>query len=428
MAALADLLTNSAARQALARRDIACVFRILRDAGVSQARVALTTGQKQSEVSEIISGRQVQSVVLLERIADGLGVPRGWMGLAYEPDPALTAREDPETEDLGDENLLRHAATVLRGTPVFGPAEPISVRNAPTPVPRLVGSGDISQVAATTERLGQIAGKFGGIPMTGALSAHAQASEALLSATMGQPVRKQLLVALSDAHRAAGGAAADAGLRELARQHHVRSMDCAGEAGEMLRAVVAIGKLGSLELDFGQPNEALKLFQLGTAAAPGALARFRLEYDCAYALALLGASREAIAALRRADDSHHAASDEPRPWEHFGTAISHMEGRTYFVLGRFDRAARALSAATSGAGHAVACTVNNSGLLAAVLLRSGEIGAGLHAAQQVIRLAKGLRSVSVREDLAPLHEAAAARHDSACQDLVREVATVCSAA
>jgi Helix-turn-helix len=80
MAALADLLTSSAARQALARRDIAGVFSILRDAGTSQASIALATGQKQSEVSEIISGRQVQSVALLERIADGLGVPRGWLG------------------------------------------------------------------------------------------------------------------------------------------------------------------------------------------------------------------------------------------------------------------------------------------------------------------------------------------------------------
>jgi transcriptional regulator with XRE-family HTH domain len=72
MAAPADVLTSSAGRKALFRRDIARVFCILRDAGVSQASIALATGQKQSEVSEIISGRQVQSVVLLERIADGL--------------------------------------------------------------------------------------------------------------------------------------------------------------------------------------------------------------------------------------------------------------------------------------------------------------------------------------------------------------------
>lgn len=77
MTAFVDLLTGPAARQALARRGIGAVFRILRNAGVSQASIAHATGQKQSEVSEIISGRQVQSVALLERIADALDVPRG---------------------------------------------------------------------------------------------------------------------------------------------------------------------------------------------------------------------------------------------------------------------------------------------------------------------------------------------------------------
>jgi transcriptional regulator with XRE-family HTH domain len=428
VAALADLLTSPAARQALSRRDIADVYRILRDIGVSQASIAVATGQKQSEISEIISGRQVQSVALLERIADGLGVPRGWMGLAYVPDTATTTQEDPQTEDLSDGNLLRHAATVLRGEAVFGTADPIRVRETATPVQRRVGPADVAQVTATTQRLDQLAGDLGGIPMTRALTAHALASEALLNATMREPVREELLVAVSDAHRIAGSAARGAGLRELARQHFVRGMDCAGEVRDLLRAVFALDGLGRLELDIGQPNEALKLFQLGAAAARTALARSRLEYDCACSLGLLGVAGEAFAALRRAHDSHLAASDEPRPWDHFAAAVSHIEGRTYFVLGRFDRAALGLSAAIDGARHAVTCAVNNSGLLAAAQLRSGELRFGVLTGERTIRLAKDLRSVSVLAGLAPLQQAAAARRDSACQDLAREVALLRRAA
>jgi transcriptional regulator with XRE-family HTH domain len=115
MADLAALLTGATAREALAHRDIAAVFRILGEAGVSQARIAVATGQRQSEVSEIVCGRQVQSVALLERIADGLGVPRGWMGLAYgsglEPEPA--APEDAPTEDQRRASLLRYGGAVL---------------------------------------------------------------------------------------------------------------------------------------------------------------------------------------------------------------------------------------------------------------------------------------------------------------------------
>jgi len=42
-------------------------------------------GQSQSEISEILSGRRVMAYDLLLRIADGLGVGRGLMGMAYDP-------------------------------------------------------------------------------------------------------------------------------------------------------------------------------------------------------------------------------------------------------------------------------------------------------------------------------------------------------
>ncbi|MGH3801908.1 MAG: helix-turn-helix domain-containing protein [Pseudonocardiaceae bacterium] len=429
MAELVDLLTDPAARHALVRRDITTVYRILRDAGVSQTRIARATGQRLSEISEIISGRQVQSIALLERIADGLGVPRGWMGLAYDPDlePEPAAPDEATSEDERSDNLLRHAATLLCGKPVFGAAEPIRIKHAPTPVPRRIGSADIEQVAITTKQLGQLVGDLGGIPMTAALTAHTRASEKLLAADMREPVRQRLLIELADAHRVAGTAAASAGLRDLARQHHTRSMDCAGAGGDLLRAVVSLDSLGCIELGV-EPNEALKLFQLCAGTAPTPLTRAMSEYDCAWALGLLGLEEEALTTLRRAHDFHQAASDEPRPWTYFATTLPHVEGCTYLALGRFDRAAVALLTAEGGAGHAVACKTLNLGLLAAAQLRCGELRSGLHTAHQAIGLVKDLRSVSVLGRLAPLQEAAAARRDPACRDLARELATLRSAA
>ena len=90
----ADLLRDSALRAAFAQRDIGTVYVKLGHRGVSQRRIAALTGQSQSEISEIISGRQVTSVALLERIADALGVPRAWLGLGKgtpAPGPAATA-------------------------------------------------------------------------------------------------------------------------------------------------------------------------------------------------------------------------------------------------------------------------------------------------------------------------------------------------
>lgn len=81
---VAGVLERPEFRAALAARDVAAVFHLLKRCGFSQRRVASLTGQSQSEICEILAGRQVTSYNLLVRIADGLGVPRGWMGLAYD--------------------------------------------------------------------------------------------------------------------------------------------------------------------------------------------------------------------------------------------------------------------------------------------------------------------------------------------------------
>jgi len=441
MADLAAFLTSSTAREALARRDISAVFGILRDAGVTQSRIATATGQRQSEVSEIVSGRQVQSVAVLERIADGLGVPRGWMGLAYTadttspeppprkapPDPTAALLDEDFAERVIRAKLLDHGITVLFGKPDAEPAAPTRIRKDPTPVPHRVGRAELAQVTAVTERLGQLNGALGGIPVTDALTAHATTSEALLDATMDDPVRQQLLVVLSDVHRTAGSAAAGAGMQDRARAHFSRSMECAGAGNDQRRAVVSLGRLGSLELRV-EPSEALKFFRLGAATAPTPLTRSVLQYDCAVAFARLGQADDALRELRWAAESFAAASEEPRPWKHFAAALSSSEGSVYFALGRFDRAVVALSAAVEGTSHAVVCTVANSGLLAAAQLRCGELRLGLATAGQVITLARGLRSAMLRSDLAPLQQAAVARRESACQDLAREVAALRRAA
>jgi plasmid maintenance system antidote protein VapI len=64
-------------RYALAVHDIAKVYRVLQQFGVSQRRIAARVGQAQSEVSEIIGGCKVVAYDVLIRIADGLGVKRG---------------------------------------------------------------------------------------------------------------------------------------------------------------------------------------------------------------------------------------------------------------------------------------------------------------------------------------------------------------
>ncbi len=76
-ARVSEAVASDAMREAISNWDVAAVYRILQDAGVSQRRIAELVGQSQSEISEILSGRKVQAIDLLLRIVDGLGADRG---------------------------------------------------------------------------------------------------------------------------------------------------------------------------------------------------------------------------------------------------------------------------------------------------------------------------------------------------------------
>lgn len=52
---------DSQMRQALYVRDMATVYRLLQRIGISQRHIATLTTQSQSEISEILKGRQVMA-------------------------------------------------------------------------------------------------------------------------------------------------------------------------------------------------------------------------------------------------------------------------------------------------------------------------------------------------------------------------------
>jgi hypothetical protein len=74
---------NPAMRVALAHQDIGTVYRLLHELGYSQHTIGELVGQGQPEVSAIIAGRRVIAYGVLVRIAHGLGVPPGYLGLAW---------------------------------------------------------------------------------------------------------------------------------------------------------------------------------------------------------------------------------------------------------------------------------------------------------------------------------------------------------
>jgi hypothetical protein len=73
-------------RRALAVHDFSTLFKIMRRYGIPQRRIAVVLECSQSEISEILAGRMVRQYPVLVRYSEGLGVPRSWLGLAYDPE------------------------------------------------------------------------------------------------------------------------------------------------------------------------------------------------------------------------------------------------------------------------------------------------------------------------------------------------------
>jgi transcriptional regulator with XRE-family HTH domain len=139
--------------------------RLLWRAGVSQRRIGQLTGQSQSEVCEILKGRQVRDVWVLERIADGLGAPRAWMGLGYgeEGSDARSADEDLD-EEMKRRALIAAATAVALGQLAPGVVgEPIEVA-LPTAreLPSRLGICHVHAVRAVTDRLTGVSRYYGG--------------------------------------------------------------------------------------------------------------------------------------------------------------------------------------------------------------------------------------------------------------------------
>ncbi|MCA1704420.1 MAG: helix-turn-helix domain-containing protein [Actinobacteria bacterium] len=106
-------------RAILDAQDVTALYRALTERGISQSQIARLTDQKQSEVCEIVKGRTVQHVTVLERIADGLGIPRGYIRLpvsasAYDEE-APSSSEAEEVAAPG-ENSDRRCSTAALGT------------------------------------------------------------------------------------------------------------------------------------------------------------------------------------------------------------------------------------------------------------------------------------------------------------------------
>ncbi|MGH3771533.1 MAG: helix-turn-helix domain-containing protein [Pseudonocardiaceae bacterium] len=414
-------------------RDVAGVFRLLRRVGLSQREIGRRTGQSQSEVSEIVRGRQVRDVNVLERVCDGLEVPRGYMRLAGCAECGVGAYSGGVAdvpEEVAEEvrrrvllaagiNVAVQSAPRLDGLPRLpGPA--------PVPLPSRVDGIHVAQVRKLTRRLGA-ASNVDTDPEV--LSAAAEWASGLLGVPGAEPVERALKVAVAELHMEAAWAGFEAWRYDRMMHHFTAALVLGAEAGDTYLQAEAMIQAGGAIREFGLPNDGLKMVQLGWLKAR----HIPLDEQRAVVVGSVGrAAVQAVAreeigrALADLEDLDGAEREMAQARELWSATRADLYGdldrpaaKLALRQGRLD-VAEALAAASvrrwegvNQRGHA-----HSSIVLATVHVRAGEPG-GLPLAHSAITAVSKLSSVRVRGKLTPLVVALEAQPGRDARDLAR---------
>jgi transcriptional regulator with XRE-family HTH domain len=426
------------ARKALAARDIPAVYRMLYQGGVAQREIARRTGQSQSEVSEIIHGdRQVRDVTVLERIVDGLSVPRPFLRLlehapggdgAYGGEATVT-----ETSDEVDAQMLRIHALALGGVAAFG-AQITGLGQlaklpgpAAVPLPSRIFEIHVVQVRNLTRSLGEAYRAYGSDPQVN--STAAEQATRLLRVPGPEPVKRALLVAVAEMHIRAGFAGFDAGLYGRAIYHFTRGLELATDAGDAYLQTTALNAAGLATIEHGHPNDGLKMLQCGQVTAwkihpqldrnpiKGEGSRVALQAcglaDSATALAALGRPEAAYRELGKSRELWYPTRTDP-----YGD-LDRPAAVLELARGRLDSAEQfATASLRRWEGISELGRIKTSVVLATIHVQAGEPRA-LALARGAIRDVTKLSSLRTRKQLDPLATALEARPGADAKELAR---------
>ncbi|GLZ42807.1 XRE family transcriptional regulator [Actinokineospora sp. NBRC 105648] len=407
-------------RTALAAHDIASVFQLLKRAGVPQGRIAALTGHTQPDVSRIMNRRHlVQSYAVLDRIATGLGIPRGLMGLAYAPgsDPHaavnLVAHDGRETVK-GEVGVQRRAfiALVAQAAIVGGLSEvdldrlaAVTGPSAPgaAAFPGKVGDSDAVTLEDTVAFLRAQDGQAGGGAVRAAATGYLDWAASLATASGTDPVKRRIQVAHADLYSVAGWASFDIGDHATAKRHLGMGLAIAKDADQPDLAATILWQLGRVFLHAEDPDGALKMFQLGHAAAQDADSTHAvalMHINSAWAYSEMGKTHHVATLVARASEELERACGDAPSWLTFmgHTEIQGIAGVCYAALSARDRtyADTALEHASTSLRARAATDTRRRAFdligIATAQLRAGDPDAGCQSAHQALAVSSTVRS------------------------------------
>jgi transcriptional regulator with XRE-family HTH domain len=404
--------TSATVRHILMTHDIAALFRLMRSSGWTQRAIADRVGMRQGDVSDILHGRKVMSVTLLERIAEALYIPRGLMGLAYSPGMSNA------TQDV---DLVKHAMKVMLGEE----SERAEYLASPISEYKQVGKQDahvINELFLTLQRLEQQhSGQL--IPSQALI----RQIRTLLRAEMKDDVRERLAKMEGWANSFAGWCAIDAGEYTLGMQHFGSALSIAGENNDDLGKCRALFSAGKAEMHYGEASQALKLYQL--AVIPAANIKSKL-----YVAALASHSAWAVSMLKPDHVKRHVA----QTWDAYSLVRPEREyegmhaffNRTDLlgvtgqaqVTSNAERAIEDLRLCIARRSEGSRSRAFETATLAHAYLAAGYTDKALESGREALTLVERITSKRKAVRLAPLRSAAKAQGTSDMRELARDIA------
>ncbi|MFB7649334.1 XRE family transcriptional regulator [Streptomyces sp. NPDC056084] len=255
-------------------RDFGTVFALAQRAGLYPSRIARLCDMTPSRVSEVIANkRTVTQIGVIERIADGIGIPGAMLGLAARPWEA----------DQGPTQVTAPSATLGR-PPVIGRQSPVPAFELALPMDdealelkrelarASAAEGTVARLyAMQIDTMRQMDRQMGAATVLPQLEAQIAQMEDLLGYRSAPGGREPMAAALTEAATLAGWQALDLGLYQKAWRLHETAKSAARQSGSAALLAHAMGQQAYVLLDLGEADQAVEQVQFARESAGGEL-------------------------------------------------------------------------------------------------------------------------------------------------------------
>ncbi|MGR8010417.1 helix-turn-helix domain-containing protein [Streptomyces hypolithicus] len=447
-----DVLDRADVRAALIEHDFAAAFALIKKwGGLSQNRIASACQLTPGKVSTIISGSQrVTSFDVVRRIADGLRIPGGLLGLAPRPwehqqqtqhppespgaRPAASEvpwRPDATTDlaaDLTRSDLVmdRRAITrALAGAAVTGAAlldslegwlQPAAGLPAPARRGRL-GLREIDELETTARAFRQWDHQYGGGLRRKAVLGQLAEVAGALDDHQAPEIETRLYRIMGQLAGTAATMAWDSGLHRRAQEYYRLALRSAHAGGDQVLGANVLAGMARQMLYRDRPDDALQLIQLaqeGARDSIGPRVRAMLHTREAWAYAAQGRTAGfKRATMKAAEALADAGPAEAEPYwiAYFDEAeLAGVTGGRLLDLARqnprqhADQAAAEIRAALSsrGAEAGRSHALDRIGLAECHFL-VGDVSGGAEETHRAVAAARCTQSGRVRAQLGHLY-------------------------